>query len=251
MTSLTILYEDENYIVVNKPADMLVHRTSISEDTAFLLQQLRRQVKHRVYPVHRLDRATSGAMIWAKSSTATSRLALLFKNHEVKKTYLAIVRGWTDNAGLVDYPLSSMEAPQAAPQPARTAYQTWVRSEMPWAIGNRHATARFSLVTAMPQTGRWHQIRRHFSHLRHPIIGDKRHGDNKHNKFFREELGINRLLLHAWQLSFVHPFLNEELLIEAPLDAAFRQAIQQLALVPAEGNLLGDRAQPGPAENDF
>jgi tRNA pseudouridine65 synthase len=248
MTPLPILYEDEYYVAIDKPIDILVHRTGISEDATFLLQQLRKQLKRRVYPVHRLDRATSGVLVWAKNGDAAGRLSRLFKQRQVSKTYLAIVRGWTEDEGLVDYPLPT---PHSAGEPllsAETAYRTWMRSEMPWAIGNRYATARFSLVWVFPKTGRWHQIRRHFSHLRHPIIGDRRYGDNKHNKFFKEQLGIARLLLHAWKLSFPHPYSGLEIHIEAPLDDAFRQAIRLLSLTPPEDTFSSgsDGAQPCP-----
>lgn len=251
MEPLTILYEDEDYIAIDKPCGVLVHRTGISEDTSFLLQQLRQQIRRRVYPIHRLDRATSGVLIWAKSKQAASRLSPMFEQRQVQKTYLAIVRGWTADDGLIDYPLGSPEQPQAPRQPAQTAYRTLARSEMPWPIGNRHATARFSLILVQPQTGRWHQIRRHFAHLRHPIIGDRRYGDNKHNRFFREVLGISRLLLHAWRLTFKHPTQGTTISIEAPIEENFIRAMECLSLHSSEIDLVSERAKPSPTSDDL
>ncbi|MCS7036505.1 MAG: pseudouridine synthase [Saprospiraceae bacterium] len=251
MMHLTVLYEDEDYVAIDKPTGILVHRTGISEDDTFLLQQLRRQLRRRIYPIHRLDRATSGVLIWAKNPEAASRLGPMFEHRQVQKTYVAVVRGWTADADRIDYPLAPPDQPTAPRLPAQTTYRTLARSEMPWHIGNRHTTARFSLTLARPETGRWHQIRRHFAHLRHPIIGDRRYGDNKHNRFFREQLNLNRLLLHAWQLTFQHPKSGLDVCIEAPLEAAFCRALQLLALHPAGINLLGDRAEPSPPEHYF
>jgi tRNA pseudouridine65 synthase len=251
MEPLTILYEDEDYIAIDKPCGVLVHRTGISEDTSFLLQQLRRQIRRRVYPIHRLDRATSGVLLWAKSKQSASRLGSLFEQRQIQKTYLAIVRGWTADDDLIDYPLGSPKQPQAPRQPAQTAYRTLARSEMPWAIGNRHTTARFSLTLVQPKTGRWHQIRRHFAHLRHPIIGDRRYGDNKHNRFFREVLGISRLLLHAWHLTFQHPKQGTTITIEAPIEETFKRAMEYLSLYLAEIDSLSERAKPSPTSDNL
>lgn len=237
MELLTVLYEDDDYVAIDKPSGVLVHRTGISEDTVFLLQQLRRQLRQRVYPIHRLDRSTSGVLIWAKNKEAARQLSAMFEQRQVNKTYLAVARGWTADAESIAYPLALPEQPQAPRLPAHTDYCTLARSEMPWAIGRRHMTARFSLVLVQPKTGRWHQIRRHFAHLRHPIIGDKRYGDNKHNKFFREHLGIDRLLLHARRLSFEHPTLNTTIHIEAPLERTFEYALKFLSLQSAEIDL--------------
>ncbi len=245
---LSVLYEDEHYVAIDKPVGILVHRTEISGDTVFLLQQLRRQIGQRVYPVHRLDRGTSGVMVWAKSREAVGPLAALFKRREVEKVYWAIVRGWMPDEGVIDYPIPAGLAPQLQPLPAQTAYRTWSRSETPWAIGNRYATARFSFLHVQPRTGRRHQIRRHLAHLRHPIIGDRRYGDNKHNKFFKEQLGIERLLLHAERLRFRHPLSGVEVHLVAPPDDAFLRALELLHLWPKQETLGREGAQPSPSQ---
>ncbi|MEM6344483.1 MAG: pseudouridine synthase [Bacteroidota bacterium] len=220
----TVLYEDERLIAINKPSGILVHRTRISEDKIFVLQLLRDQIGQKVFPVHRLDRATSGILLFAKDSETASWLGRQFQDQQLDKTYLAVVRGYLPLRGTIDYALTN-RSPQE-PQKAITHYQRLQQCELPVAIG-RYDTARYSLIQAKPETGRFHQIRRHFSHLRHPIIGDKKHGDVKHNNYWRDHWEIARLLLHAQSLSFFHPG-GERLSLEAPIPADFRKALVHL-----------------------
>lgn len=225
---ISILHEDEHLIAVHKPCGLLVHRTRISEDTVFALQLLRRQLGYRVYPAHRLDRATSGLLLFGKSREAAARLGELFRERRVQKQYEAVIRGYVEKDGEIDYPLKHERS--GAPQESRTRYRRLAQVEQSFAV-SRYPTSRYSRVLIEPLTGRRHQIRRHFAHLRHPIIGDRRHGDCKHNKFFRKELGITRMLLHAKSLQFIHPFSEKEITLEAPLDETFRQALTRLALL--------------------
>jgi len=203
MSELTILYRDEHYIAVDKPAGLLVHRTRISEDSRFLLQQLRDQIGRRVYPVHRLDRPTSGVLIFGLDSDAARRLVQLFEQRQVQKRYLAVVRGYTAESDVIDYPLR--EEAHKAPQAAVTGYRRLATVELPIAVG-RYASARYSLLEVRPETGRMHQIRKHMKHIFHPIVGDTTHGDGRHNQLFRDRFGICRLLLMAAELNFVHPY---------------------------------------------
>lgn len=221
--ALEILFEDEHVIAVNKPSGLLVHRTRISEDTEFLLQKLRDQIRQKLFPVHRLDRGTSGVILMAKDQTAAAFLGEKFRSREVDKSYLAIVRGFTEDIATIDYALTTEKHPGRLP--AITHYRTLGQSEIPVQIG-RYPTSRFSFVTVHPETGRFHQIRRHFSHLRHPVIGDKKHGDVKHNRFFREEWQIQRLLLHASSITFPHPETHTQVRIGAPLPEAFLYALE-------------------------
>ncbi len=227
---LDILYDDPNFIAINKPQGMLVHRTRISEDSVFVLQTLRDQIGESVYIIHRIDRATSGVLILGKSSADAESLAELFREKTIEKKYLAIVRGWTDDTGTIDYAVRDQDKPGAELLPAVSHYRTLGRSEVPHAIGNKHATARFSLVEVMPETGRRHQIRKHFAHILHPVIGDKRHGDNKHNTYFWKTLHLPRMLLHARELAFPHPFTGMPVCIQAPVDALFTEALEILEL---------------------
>ena len=226
-----ILFEDEYFVAINKPTGILVHRTRISEDTQFVLQFLRDQLGHRIYPIHRLDRATSGVLIFGKTKEAAAQLSIQVREKSMEKVYLAIVRGYTESSATINYPIKTDRGKEA--QEAITHYKCLSQVEIPQAVG-RYATARYSLVEIKPETGRQHQIRRHFAHLRHPVIGDKKHGDVKHNKFFAGELGISRLLLHAQFLSFSHPQSGKEVAIIAPLSTAFEKAIAILGFQKGE-----------------
>lgn len=220
-----ILYEDEHYIAINKPFGILVHRTRLSEDNDFVLQRLRDQINQRVYPLHRLDRATSGVLIFGKNADMASQLSLLFQEKQVDKRYRAIVRGWVAEQGTIDYPLADAEVGQAL-QPAITHYWRLGKSEIPEAIGNKYLTARFSLIEVEPETGRRQQIRKHFAHVFHPIIGDKRHGDCKHNIHFRDHWMMDRMLLHAHILGFHHPVDGNRIELMAPIDGQFLRALE-------------------------
>lgn len=227
---LDILYEDSEFIAINKPEGMLVHRTRISEDTVFVMQRLRDQIDAPVYGIHRLDRATSGVLIYGKSSAAAESLAEFFREKTIEKKYLAIVRGWTEDQGTIDYAVRDQDKPNAEYLEAVSHYRTLGRSEVAHAIGYKYPTARFSLVEVELETGRRHQIRKHFAHILHPVIGDKRHGDNKHNRYFWDTLQLPRMLLHAWELNFIHPSTGAAVSIQAPLDDLFLRALQLLEL---------------------
>lgn len=212
--SLPILYRDAHYVAIDKPSGLLVHRTRIAEASVYALQLLRDQLGARVYPVHRLDRPTSGVLMFALSPEAARALAEQFAERTVDKRYLAVVRGYTEAEGRIDYALQ--EDKHKAAQPAVTDYRSLARVELPVAVG-RYATSRYSLVEARPRTGRLHQIRKHFAHIFHPLIGDTTHGEGRHNRLFRERYDIHRLLLHASSLRLRHPYCGETLLVEAPL----------------------------------
>jgi tRNA pseudouridine65 synthase len=215
---LKIIYEDAYYVAIHKPNGLLVHKTRIAEETkVFALQLLRDQLGYHVYAVNRLDRGTSGVLLFAKSSEAVAPLARAFEEKQVDKIYYAIVRGYTPDSGIIDSPIKpDKDHKHKAPQDAVTHYSRLATIELPIAVG-RYTTARYSLVKVIPETGRMHQIRKHFAHLRHYVIGDKRHGDWRHNKMFLEELESPYLLLHSALLRFRHPFTEEIIVIEAPL----------------------------------
>jgi len=222
---IEIIFEDDYLIVVNKPPGLLIHRTKISEDKVFLLQQLRDQVGFHLYTIHRLDRGTSGLVIFGKKPEYAASVHQLFMDHQIDKEYIAVVRGWVPDEGVIDYPLSDKEMNQQVALDAVTHYRTISKSEIPSPIGLRYPTARFSLVSIQPEHGRRHQIRKHFAHLRHPVIGDRRHGDVKHNNYFRDIACISRMLLHAKQLNFRHPYTGAPISLFAPYDEAFKQAV--------------------------
>jgi tRNA pseudouridine65 synthase len=152
----------------------------------------------KLYPVHRLDRATSGVLLMARNRESASCLSRAFQEHRILKTYIALVRGWCHDEGEISKPLARSE--RHDPQPALTRYRTLHRIEIPQGISRRHPTTRYSLVEAHPETGRHHQIRRHFASISHPLIGDTVYGEGRHNRFFREHYGFQALGLHALQL---------------------------------------------------
>jgi tRNA pseudouridine65 synthase len=212
MDELPILYRDDRLIAIDKPPALLMHRTRISQDRRFVLQLLRDQIGQWVYPVHRLDRPTSGVLLFGLDSAAARALVQAFEARQVQKQYLAVVRGYTPETASIDYALQ--EEAGRAHQRAITHYQRLATVELPLAVG-RYATARYSLLQIAPATGRMHQIRKHMKHIFHPIVGDTTHGDGRHNQLYRDQYGVNCLLLMASRLSLVHPFTHERLSIVA------------------------------------
>lgn len=194
---IEILYQDKDLIIVNKPSGIMVHNSPITEDTVFLLQLVRDQIKQRVYPIHRLDRGTSGVLAFGKTRAEAARIQELIKQGQIKKKYLAIVRGFVEEQFSIDYPL--LNPKKNIKQEAVSHIIRLSQSELPFRV-NRYPTSRYSLVQVQTDTGRFHQIRRHLAHLRHPVIGDKKHGDCKHNKYFKERLNLDQLMLHAESL---------------------------------------------------
>lgn len=221
----SILFTDDHFIAINKPPGILMHRTRISEDTVFVVQLLRDQLGQRVYPVHRLDRATSGVLIFGKTPEAAGLLGEQVMDKSVGKKYLVVVRGWAPESGTIDYDLDDPDSGRGR-LPAVTHFIRLGTSEINEPIGLRYKTARFSLVEARLETGRRHQIRKHFAHINHPVIGDKRHGDVKQNTYFREVFGMQRMLLHASELEFQHPFTGEAVHIQAPVDEEFMRGLE-------------------------
>jgi tRNA pseudouridine65 synthase len=213
MNPLTILYQDEHIIVIHKPAGLLMHRSPISRDTVFVLQTLRNQIGQRVYPIHRLDRATSGVVVFGLSPAMAQIVTQQFEDHLVEKEYRALVRGWVDASGRIDHPVSDEDGNKKS-QEAITDYRCLQKIELPYAV-DRYSSARYSLVSISPQTGRRQQIRKHFKHISHHLIGDTTHGNGKHNQFFREQYGIHRLMLSSHRLCLDHPVSGQRLCFQA------------------------------------
>ena len=228
---LEVLYRDPFFIVVNKPSGLLVHKSPIDRgETRFALQIVRDQIGQYVYPVHRLDKPTSGVLIFALDQEVAKVLSDMFRNGEIVKEYIALVRGYSEEEGMIDHPLKQMLDTKAQKaqgitkeaQEARTHYKRVATVELPYPV-SRYPVARYSLVRLQPKTGRKHQLRRHMKHIFHPIVGDTKHGRGEHNKLFREKFDIHRLLLHADSISFEHPVTKEKIALSAPLDENFRK----------------------------
>ncbi|AKO45433.1 tRNA pseudouridine(65) synthase TruC [[Haemophilus] ducreyi] len=231
---LDILYRDDELIAINKPAGMLVHRSWLDKaETLFAMQTLRDQINQHVFPIHRLDRPTSGVLLFALNSEMARLMSEQFEQHKVEKEYLAIVRGYIAEKGEIDYPLKvildkiadKFSQPKTAQQ-AVTFYQNLAKVEMPYSTG-KYATTRYSLVALSPKTGRKHQLRRHMKHLFHPIMGDTKYGDLHQNRRLTEKTGCNRLMLHARLLHFNHPKTLQKITISAPLDQQWQMLFNQ------------------------
>ncbi|MGM9481360.1 pseudouridine synthase [Roseateles sp. NT4] len=218
--TLTLLYRDEHLVAIDKPSGLLVHRTQLAagEDEA-ALQLLRDQLGRTVWPVHRLDRGTSGVLLFALSSEVASLLGAMFEQGQMDKRYLALVRGWPQaDEGMIDHPLArDPELPSAGQTmlEAQTRWRVLQRLEWPVVTDSRFATTRVALLEAEPMQGRRHQIRRHLKHIAHPILGDATHGKGPLNRAVAAHLGLQRLWLHAARLSFTHPLSGAALNVAA------------------------------------
>lgn len=233
---LEILYRDEHLVAINKPSGLLVHRSLIDRhETRFAIQLTRDQIGQKVYPVHRLDKPTSGVLLFALDSTTARLLTEQFTAGQVQKTYLAVVRGRIPEQGVIDHPLTEeldkltdAQADQHKPaQPAVSHYRRLMNFELPYAV-DRYPTSRYSLVELCPKTGRKHQLRRHLKHISHHLIGDTTHGNGKHNRFFREQFACQRLLLHAASLECLHPHSQTALKLDASPPEDFAQVVRLL-----------------------
>ena len=231
---LEILYRDAYLVAINKPSGLLVHKSPIDKhETRFALQMLRDQIGQYVYPVHRLDKPTSGVLLFALDKTTAKVMSQCFRDNEVKKEYIAIVRGYTESEGQIDHPLKQMLDTKAQKeqgstkeeQEAQTGYERLATVELPYPV-SRYPAARYSLVKLKPETGRKHQLRRHMKHIFHPIVGDTKHGRGEHNNLFRKKFDCHRLLLHARNLLFEHPVTKEKIVIEAKIDQMFEKLFQ-------------------------
>lgn len=234
---LDILYRDDRLVAINKPAGLLVHRSNIDRhETRFAVQLLRDRIGQRVHPLHRLDKGTSGVLLFALDADSAREVGGQFQRDEVAKRYLAIVRGWPPEAGVVDHPLSRQfddygrklgaDSPAAA-LPAVTGYRRLASVELPDAV-DRYPTARYALVELSPRSGRQHQLRRHLKHIAHPIIGDATWGKGNHNRFFQQRFGCGRMLLACTRLELKHPQDGRVLSIAAPPEESFAAMIRAL-----------------------
>lgn len=222
---LDIIYQDEHLIAINKPHGLLVHRTAMASDAkVFALQLLRDQVGRKVSPVHRLDRKTGGLLLFAFDKENEIAMQKQFMEGQVKKKYLAVLRGYAPDSMDIDYPLMK---DNGVMQDAFTSFVTLKRTELEIPFG-KHPTSRYSLVEASPTTGRMHQLRKHFAHIFYPIIGDRKHGCNKQNRFFKEQWEMTTMLLHAAELSFVHPVSGALIELKADVQPEFNAVLEMM-----------------------
>lgn len=236
--NLHIVYQDDVMVAIHKPAGLLVHRSPIDKhETHFAVQMTRDLVGKPVYPIHRLDKPTSGLLLFAFDSKTAKALGEQFMNHSISKTYLAICRGWGNNAGEIDHPLKYKKDKIADKhkkqddivQDAITQYRTLITSTLDKPLG-KFPQQRYSLIELKPKTGRKHQLRRHMNHINHPIIGDVKYGDRHHNHLFNDWLNQHRLYLAAISLKLIHPVHLKKITIHCPLESTFILAMNELGL---------------------
>lgn len=236
---IKILYQDDFLVIVNKPANWLVHRSWLDhKEQKILMQKVRDQIGKHVYTVHRLDKPTSGVLVMTLDPHSASIMSKQFEENTVKKKYHALVRGYITQSGVVDYPLTVIRdkiadkhsATDKLPQEAITNYAPITYYEVP-IVNSRHTTTRYTLMELVPFTGRKHQLRRHMAHLRHPIMGDTTHGDLKQNRAFAAFFGQSRLMLHASEIEFQHPEDLSLIKISSPYseDFDFKDVITAIA----------------------
>ncbi|MBI5062363.1 MAG: pseudouridylate synthase [Desulfatitalea sp.] len=230
-SKVRILYRDDDLVAVYKPAGVKMHRSpGDSRRQAFMLQETRELTGRKVFPVHRLDQPTSGVLLFAFSSEVARLLAEQFRQQTIAKRYVAVARGIMEPAGTIDYPLvPNAYEPKSGqtPKPAVTDFKRLATAELPIALG-RFPSCRYSLAAVYPRTGRMHQIRRHFHHISHPVVGDTAYGDGRHNRLFREQFGCHRLLLACVALALNHPRTGAPLHLTAPLDLSFQEVGEHL-----------------------
>ncbi len=225
ISSKDIIFQDDYLVALNKPGGLLVHRTKIAEEREFFANEALAEICGRkVYPVHRLDRATSGVLLFAFAPAEVVALQQEFTSGAVKKEYVAIVRGYVAETGIIEEPLVKHETGKI--QDAVTVFERLQTVELPIAV-NKYPTSRYSLVKMSPRTGRMHQLRRHFNHLAHPIIGDTTYGDLRHNRMFRDQLGTTQLMLHARRLCLRHPVTLNAITLEAAFPSQFVMLIEK------------------------
>lgn len=221
---LPLLHVDNVLVAVDKPPGLAVHRSRlVGADKDYLIDRLRRQVDGTLHLAHRLDRATSGVLLVARSQEIAAELGRQLMARTVEKSYLAIVRGWPAEEGEIDYPLSGASL-RGEPKPALTRWRRLATVEVPIAMG-RYPQQRYALLEVAPETGRYRQIRRHFHHVSHHLLGDTSHGRGDHNRLVRQHFGVHRLFLHAWRIEVAHPATGAALRLEAPLDAQWQRLL--------------------------
>ena len=227
---IEILYQDEYLVAINKPSGLLVHKSMIDKhEVYFAMKILSKQIKKWVYPVHRLDKPTSGVLLFALDSHTAKLMSEQFSSHTIQKTYIAVGRGYIEDEGIVDHALSIKldkisdkdSSKDKESQVAITAFKCLARVELIASVG-RYDTVRYSLIQLKPKTGRKHQLRRHMKHINHHLLGDTKYGRGEHNIFVREKYNIHRLLLHASCLEIKHPYTNEYISFKAKFDETFK-----------------------------
>lgn len=215
---IALLFVDDDVVVADKPSGLIVHRGWANDPDTAMFRVRDALGGDHVYPVHRLDRGTSGALLFARRRDAAAPLARAFEEGRVERQYLALVRGEPPSEGVIDWPIRVRDGGPRVP--ALTRFRRVERSPVD----------RCSLVLAAPETGRLHQIRRHLRHISHPLVGDVNYGSGEINRHYRATYGLHRLALHAYRLAFPHPVTGARVEVTAPVPSDLGGALRALDL---------------------
>lgn len=225
--SLEVIYQDDYIVCVTKPNNVVVHHAHHSRNVAdekSLLQLLDEQIGGKFYPIHRLDRKTSGIILLAKKTKYVSKFQELFTNNQIQKTYLGIVRGFAPEFKIIDSPVKGRDANVHKDAETHLKLLNNITLDIPV---KPYDSSRYSLVELQPKTGRLHQLRIHMNKISHPLINDPKYGDKNHNTMFEEQFGFKNLFLHAYSLEFTHPFSNEKLELTTELPKDWKSAFNK------------------------
>jgi tRNA pseudouridine65 synthase len=231
MQRLRIIYQDEDLVVIDKPAGFHVHAPEDHPNASnVVLQILRNQIGKYLYPVHRLDRATTGVLVFALNSESAAAIQTQFRDKTAEKSYFALVRGWTEKSGIIDSPLTR-RLDGGAEVDAKTDYETLFCFERNETVG-KFTSARYSFIEVKLHTGRLHQIRRHLKRISHPLVGDTVHGDGKHNQLWRTLAPGSTLYLKAYRLQIRHPRSGEALVFHSKWNHSWHQLFDLAGFCP-------------------
>ncbi|WP_456461098.1 pseudouridine synthase, partial [Lutibacter sp.] len=223
---IEIVFEDNYIVIVNKPNDILIHNSyyarNIKEDT--LLEILKQQMGSTLYPVHRLDRKTSGTLMLAKKQENVAVFQKLFNTNQIEKVYLAIVRGFVTKSRIIDTPVKNPDTQSY--KEAETLCEPIFTKLLAIPV-HPYEVSRYSLVKLTPATGRMHQLRIHMNKISHPIIGDSKYGDRFHNRMFEQQFNCCNLFLHAYAISFVHPIFNKKIIVKASFSVDWKSIFKK------------------------
>jgi len=223
---IKIVFEDEYLLVVNKPNDVLIHHSFMArdrDDEQTLLDMLKEQLGHKYYPIHRLDRKTSGVLLLAKKREDVRAFQILFQENKVQKIYYALVRGFAPETGRIESPVKGRDANVYKDALTNFKHLKEVCLDIPV---HPYDQSRYSLLELKPETGRLHQLRIHMNKISHPIVGDPKYGDRFHNRMFESEFDCTKLFLHARAIQFVHPMTKEKLNIQAAFPTHWTVAME-------------------------
>ena len=227
--SLEIIYQDSYCLLVTKPNNVLVHhahhsRNKINEKS--LLQLLEDQLATKYYPIHRLDRKTSGIILLASKRSYVASFQSLFTNNQIQKIYFGVVRGFSQEFKIIDSPVKGRDTDVY--KEAETHIKLLDKITLDITV-KPYDTSRYSLVELQPKTGRMHQLRIHMNKVSTPLINDAKYGDKNHDIMYGEQFGWKNLFLHAGSLEFTHPFTEEKLILKSSFSEDWIQLFEKFS----------------------